>query len=68
MLSVGVDKISKSKKSQKNYKVKKIINEYKLKMNSFYPNNKSPNLFVNKLEYRMKQYYDLYKSTNAKMQ
>ena len=68
MLSVDVDKLSKTKKTSKNPLVNKIINEYKLKMNSFYPNNKSPNLFVNKLEYRMKQYYDMYKSNNSKIQ
>ena len=36
-------------------------------MNSFNPKGKSPNLFVNKLEYRMKQYYDLYNSKNEDM-
>lgn len=43
-------------------KTKQIIAEYRLKMNSFFPNNKSPNIFVKKLEYRMKQYYDVYSS------
>ena len=67
MLSVDCDKISKSQKSNKNIIVNLILNEYKSKMNSLHPNNKSPNLFVNKLEYRMKQYYNLYKSKNVNM-
>jgi len=45
-------------------KLAKIMNEYKIKMNSFNPTQKSPNIFVNKLQYRMKQYYNLYKSKN----
>ena len=43
-------------------KTKVIVAEYRLKLNSFFPNNKSPNFFVNKLEYRMKQYYAVYSS------
>ena len=34
-----------------------IINEYGAKRNIFFPSKPSPNLFMNKLEYRMKQYY-----------
>ena len=43
-------------------KTKEIVAEYRLKMNSFFPNNKSPNFFVKKLEFRMKQYYNVYNS------
>lgn len=52
----------KENKKENNIKTKKIVAEYRLKMNSFFPNNKSPNLFVKKLEYRMKQYYNVYRS------
>ena len=41
-----------------------IINEYCLKRNSFHPTNPSPNIFIGKLELRMKKYYNsLYNST-----
>lgn len=41
-----------------------IINEYCLKRNSFHPTNPSPNMFIGKLEFRMKKYYNnLYNST-----
>ena len=43
-------------------KTKEIVAEYRLKMNSFFPNNKSPNFFVKKLEFRLKQYYNVYNS------
>jgi len=52
----------KEKKNETNIKTKKIVAEYRLKMNSFFPNKKSPNFFVKKLEYRMKQYYNVYRS------
>ena len=40
-----------------------IQNEYCLKRNKFYPAQPSPNLFCNRLEHRMKAYYNnLYKS------
>ena len=67
MNSVGYNKRSKVKSSQKSKLINKIINEYKIKMNSFNPKGKSPNFFVNKLEYRMKHYYDLYNSKNEFM-
>ncbi len=42
-----------------------IVNEYSLKRNSIFPPNKSPNLFVEKLNLRMKKYYaSLYKFEN----
>ena len=55
-------KKTKSKDNDKKELINRIINEYRLKMNSFNPNGNSPNLFVKKLELRMKQYYGLYKS------
>uniref|UniRef100_A0A6C0EP54 Uncharacterized protein n=1 Tax=viral metagenome TaxID=1070528 RepID=A0A6C0EP54_9ZZZZ len=40
-----------------------IQNEYCLKRNQFYPEQPSPNLFCNRLEIRMKAYYNnLYNS------
>ena len=67
MLTPSYEKDSKknSKKTKKNYK--NIINEYKMKMNSFYPKDNSPNIFMNKLQLRMKQYYSFYKSKNAEI-
>jgi hypothetical protein len=57
------EKKNKEQKSLNNKnKTKVIVAEYRLKLNSFFPNNKSPNFFVKKLEYRMKQYYDVYSS------
>tara|TARA_R110002074_G_scaffold386690_1_gene568502 strand:- start:285 stop:503 length:219 start_codon:yes stop_codon:yes gene_type:complete len=53
---------------KKNRKKKKklldsIQNEYCLKRNQFYPEQPSPNLFCNRLEIRMKAYYNnLYSS------
>ena len=67
MSSIGYKKRGKVSSTKKNALIKKIINEYKIKMNSFNPKGKSPNIFVNKLEYRMKQYYDLYNSKNEFM-
>ena len=67
MSSIGYNKRSKVNSTTKSKLIKKIINEYKIKMNSFNPKGNSPNIFVNKLEYRMKQYYDLYNSKNETM-
>lgn len=51
----------KNKKTDK--KLINIIKEYELKQNSFDPSKRSPNVFIKKLEIRMKKYYtDLYKS------
>jgi hypothetical protein len=42
-----------------------ILQEYSLKQNNFDPKKPSPNVFIKKLEIRMKMYYkDLYKSYN----
>ena len=35
-----------------------IENEYSIKCNNFNPQKDSPNLFMNKLEFRMKHYND----------
>ncbi len=43
----------------------KIYNEYSLKKSIIDPSNKSPNLFINNLEKRMRIYYNaLYNSVN----
>tara|TARA_Y100000589_G_C27089587_1_gene603292 strand:- start:632 stop:841 length:210 start_codon:yes stop_codon:yes gene_type:complete len=60
----GYEKQVDNKTKNKRKHIKKILNEYKIKMNSFHPKDTSPNHFVNKLEYRMNQYYNLYKSKN----
>ncbi len=53
--------LQKNKQSQL---LDNIINEYCLKRNSFHPKNPSPNIFIGKLELRMKKYYNsLYNST-----
>ena len=53
-----------SKNEKKRKKEEKIINEYSYKRIFNNPNNNSPNIFLNKLEHRLKQYYSLYKSLN----
>jgi len=55
---------TKTTNKNQNENIIKIINEYKLKRNSFHPKDNSPNKFINKLELRMKHYYGLYKSRN----
>ena len=67
MYNFATDRVVKTKHTNKQKSLKNILNEYKLKMNSFHPKDDSPNHFVNKLEYRMKQYYNLYKSKNEIM-
>mgnify|MGYP001384571357 FL=1 len=58
-------KATENKKTNKKTGLKTIIEEYSLKQNSFNPKKPSPNLFIKKLEIRMKMYYkDLYKSYN----
>ena len=43
-----------------------IQKEYSLKRSSFYPSAASPNLFMGKLELRMRIYYrNLYKEANS---
>ena len=43
--------------SGKGLDFKTIISEYGSKRGTFHPNKPSPNIFMNKLEYRMKTYY-----------
>ena len=51
------------KSQQKTQILEDILEEYCLKRNSFNPTHPSPNIFIGKLEYRMKKYYNnLYKS------
>jgi hypothetical protein len=54
----------RSRKSQQKTQIlEDILEEYCLKRNSFNPTHPSPNIFIGKLEYRMKKYYNnLYKS------
>tara|TARA_B100000795_G_scaffold236034_1_gene195962 strand:- start:1149 stop:1370 length:222 start_codon:yes stop_codon:yes gene_type:complete len=59
ILSPG--KVPKKKISSRKKNIETIIREYRIKRSSFNPKKASPNIFVNKLEYRLKQYYDLYK-------
>ena len=51
---------------EKTYYPKKIIDEYCLKMSSFNPDKGSPNIFMKKLESRLKQYYNLLTSRNSR--
>lgn len=52
-------------KENKSIKLQNIIKEYEQKQNNFDPSKPSPNLFIKKLEIRMKRYYhDLYNSYN----
>ena len=56
--------VRRNKKRKKKTKLlDSIQNEYCLKRNQFYPEQPSPNLFCNRLEMRMKAYYNnLYSS------
>ena len=56
---------NRMKKEKKSIKLQNIIKEYEQKQNNFDPSKPSPNLFIKKLEIRMKRYYqDLYRSYN----
>ena len=56
---------NRMKKENKSTKLQNIIKEYEQKQNNFDPSKPSPNLFIKKLEIRMKRYYqDLYRSYN----
>ena len=44
--------------TKKTYFTKMIENEYSIKYNNFNPQKASPNLFMSKLEFRMKHYSD----------
>jgi hypothetical protein len=55
------------RKKTKNNSLTNIYSEYSLKRTNFDPTNRSPNLFLNKLEKRMEVYYNsLYSSLNCK--
>ena len=55
----------KTIKRENNVELNNILQEYSLKQNNFDPKKPSPNVFIKKLETRMKMYYkDLYKSYN----
>jgi hypothetical protein len=62
MLSCSKKKINefKPKKSGRSKKteISSVIQEYCLKRSQINPKNPSPNRFCNKLEYRMKSYYN----------
>ena len=47
--------------------LKKIVDEYCSKRGSFNPNKPSPNIFMKKLELRLKQYYNLFNSQNLRI-
>ena len=51
---------------QKKQYPKAIIDEYCLKMSLFNPDKGSPNIFMRKLESRLKQYYNLLTSRNSR--
>jgi len=60
--------ITKITKSSQNTLLETIQKEYELKRNSFFPSITSPNLFMGKLELRLKIYYrNLYKDTKEAM-
>ena len=54
-----------SSPEKKHYR-KTIIDEYCLKMGSFNPDKGSPNVFMKKLESRLKQYYNLLAARNSR--
>ena len=55
--------ITGPKSKLKNTRLENILKEYCLKRNSFNPSQPSPNIFMGKLEIRMKKYYNnLYNS------
>jgi hypothetical protein len=59
-----MENYSKKNKKEK-MTIQKILEEYELKQNNFNPNKPSPNVFMNKLQIRMKLYYkEQYKSYN----
>ena len=64
-LSTDSDEITNN--STENTALKSILKEYQQKQSSFNPNKRSPNMFLNKLELRMKSYYnELYQSKSPK--
>ena len=55
------------RKNTKHATLEDILHEYNLKRNIFNPKTPSPNVFIDKLEKRMRVYYNsLYNSTKRK--
>jgi len=50
---------NKKNKDQDKEEIEKIFEEYKIQLSNFNPNNRSPNIFMNKLRRRMDSYYKL---------
>jgi len=56
--SNSYDNLKTKFNKQKKNALKEIFNEYSLKRNNFNPTASSPNKFVDKLQLRMKLYYN----------
>ncbi len=56
--SNSYDNLKTKFNKQKKNALKEIFNEYSLKRNNFNPTGTSPNKFVDKLQLRMKLYYN----------
>ena len=56
--SNSYDNLKTKFNKQKKNALKEIFNEYSLKRNNFNPTDHSPNKFVDKLQLRMKLYYN----------
>lgn len=56
-LSPSIDVVIKNKSQGRDKILNDIRREYCLKRNTFYPTGPSPNIFIDKLELRMKVYY-----------
>ena len=55
------------RRTSKKTTLEEIIDEYCLKRNIFNPKSPSPNMFINKLEKRMRMYYNsLYNSSKRR--
>uniref|UniRef100_A0A6C0F909 Uncharacterized protein n=1 Tax=viral metagenome TaxID=1070528 RepID=A0A6C0F909_9ZZZZ len=64
-INFGNINFMKDMKKKNNTELNNILQEYSLKQSNFDPKKPSPNVFIKKLEIRMKMYYkDLYKSYN----
>lgn len=50
--------LNKSNKKSNDKEINELIQEYCLKRGQFNPKKNSPNRFCNKLEFRMKRYYN----------
>ena len=52
------ENLNKSNKKSNKTEINSLIQEYCLKRGQFNPKKNSPNQFCNKLEFRMKRYYN----------